>query len=632
MKRYKVSPLITIVMLCGIALALSCCGGKKSLAQIPANAKYRNAALPTQERIDDLMSYMTLEEKVAQMAQAANYVASPADAKRYGLGSILCGGSDHPRSGLKAKDWLQFYNDYQTAATQSRLGIPILFGVDAVHGNAKVEGATVFPHNIGLGAANDAVLVEKIGRVTAIESRAGGMHWNFAPCVAVARDERWGRTYESYSESPDIVSALGTAFVRGLENGNRAEPNSMAACVKHYFADGGAEWGSSPYGIDRGNSTLSDEELRKIHLAPYVAALKEKPASVMISFSGVGGEEMHANKKWIGVLKDELAFEGIIISDWAGHTELKGKNLFAQSINAGIDMMMIPDEYQRFIREVTQNVKDGVISKKRVDEAVSRILRVKFEMGLFEKALADESLLGTVGSDEHMALAREAVRKSLVLLKNDKAALPLSKSDKIAVVGTKAKDMGVLCGGWTFYWGGYSEHEKLADMLEQNSQRVKGSGIAVKGKNILDAFSETSGAKVLYSDDGSAIAGAKKAIVVIGEVPYAEFNGDSKDLSIKKEDVEKIKKVKAQGIPVIALILSGRPLIISEIEADCEAIVAAWLPGSMGGPGIADVFYGEYDFSGKLPFTWPKDMSQLPINEGDGKQGLYPFGYGLRYN
>ncbi len=627
----RVSPCIVITMICSIVFTFSCVSTRKNVEAISAEAKYKNASLPVEERIDDLMSYMTLDEKVAQMAQAVVYVASPADAKSYGLGSILVGGGDHPGSGLKAKDWLNFYNEYQKAAMQTRLGIPILFGVDAVHGNAKIEGATVFPHNIGLGATNDAALVEKIGRITAIESRAAGLHWNFAPCVAVARDERWGRTYESFSESPDIVSALGIAYVHGLENGNRAAQNSMAACVKHYFADGGAEWGSGPHGIDRGNSTLSDEDVRKIHLAPYVAALKEKPASVMISFSGIGGEEMHGNKKWIDVLKQELKFNGIIISDWAGHKELKGENLFAQSINAGMDMIMIPEEYPDFVVDVPQNVKDGIITKERIDEAVRRILRVKFEMGLFEKALADESQLNTVGCDEHMNVAREAVRKSLVLLKNENTALPLLKTEKVAIVGTKAKDMGVLCGGWTLYWGGYSEYEPLVAQLEQNSRRVKSSGLAVKGKNILEAFTATAGASVLYSDDGSAIDGAKKAIVVIGEVPYAEFFGDSKDLSVSKADVDKIKKLKAQGISVIAVIVSGRPMIISEIEADCDAIVAAWLPGSMAGPGIADVLYGDYDFSGKLSFTWPKDMAQLPINVGDGKEGLYPFGYGLRY-
>jgi beta-glucosidase len=629
MKRASLSIVLSFISI--LLVASSCISTRKNLEIIPAEAKYKNASLSIEERVDDLLTYMTLDEKVGQMAQAVNYVASPKDVKEYALGSILFGGSDHPQSGSKAKDWLNSYNEYQKSAMQSRLGIPILLGVDAVHGNARIEGATVFPHNIGLGAANDAALVEKIGRITAIESRAAGIHWNFAPCIAVARDERWGRTYESYSESPEIPSVLGASYVRGLENGNRAASTSMAACLKHYFADGGAEWGTGMRGIDRGNSTLSDEELRQIHLAPYVAALKEKPASVMISFSGIQGVEMHGNKKWIDVLKQELQFDGIVISDWAGHKELKGNDLFAQSINAGIDMVMIPEEYPTFIMDVAQNVKDGIITEQRIDDAVRRILRIKFEMGLFEQPLAEESQLNTVGCDEHMDVARDAVRKSLVLLKNEESALPLSKTEKIAIVGTKAKDMGIMCGGWTLYWGGYSEYEKLSASLEQNSQRVKSSGVAVKGKNILDAFTETAGSTVIYSDSGSVIDGVKKAIVVIGELPYVEFEGDSKDLSVTKEDVAKIKKLKAQGLSVIAVIVSGRPLIISDIEADCDAIVAAWLPGSMAGPGLADVLYGDYDFSGKLSFTWPKDMSQLPINVGDGKEGLYPFGYGLRY-
>jgi beta-glucosidase len=627
----RVSPPIAILLICTVVFAFSCISTRKNLEQIPDTAKYKNASLPIEKRISNLMTYMTLDEKIGQMAQAANYVATPSDVKLSALGSIVFGGSDHPTSGLKAKDWLNFFSEYQKAAMESRLGIPIMFGVDAVHGNARIEGATVFPQNIGLGMANDSALVAKIGRITAIESRAAGLRWNFAPCIAVARDERWGRTYESYSESPDIVSTLGTASVRGLQNGDIAAQTSMIACPKHYFADGGAEWGTGMRGIDRGNSSLSDEEVRKIHLAPYIAALKEKPATVMISFSGIQGVEMHGNKKWIDVLKQELKFDGFVVSDWAGHKELKGENLFAQSINAGIDHFMIPEEYPTFIMDVAQNVKDGIITKERIDDAVRRILRVKFEMGLFEQPFADESLLNVVGCDEHMAVARDAVRKSLVLLKNNNAVLPLSKTEKIAIVGTKAKDMGVLCGGWTLYWGGYSQYETMQASLEQNSKRVKNNGNAVKGINILDAFTGTAGSSVIYSDDGSSIEGAKKAIVVIGELPYVEFEGDSKDLSVTKEDVEKIKKLKAQGISVIAVIVSGRPLIISEIEADCDAIVAAWLPGSMAGPGIADVLYGDYDFSGKLSFTWPKDMSQLPINVGDGKQGLYPFGYGLRY-
>lgn len=627
----RVSPRLVITMLCSIVFTFSCISTRTNLKEIPEKAKYKNASLPVEERVNDLLSYMTLDEKIGQMAQAATYVATPLDAKSYGLGSILVGGGDHPGSGLKAKDWLNFYNEYQKSAMQSRLGIPILFGIDAVHGNAKIEGATVFPHNIGLGAANDTALVGKIGRITAIESRAAGLHYNFSPCIAVARDERWGRTYESYSESPDIVSPLGTSYIRGLQNKNIAAQTSMSGCLKHYFADGGAEWGSGMRGIDRGNCTLSDEEVRKIHLAPYVAALKEKPASVMISFSGIQGVEMHNNKKWIDVLKQELQFNGIVISDWAGHKELKGDNLFAQSINAGIDLVMIPEEYPDFVLDVAQNVKDGIIKQNRIDDAVRRILRVKFEMGLFDQPLPDESQLNVVGSDEHMDVARDAVRKSLVLLKNEKSVLPLSKTEKIAIVGTKSKDMGVMCGGWTIYWGGYSEYEKMTPVFEQNSQRVKTNGIAVKGKNILDAFTGTAGASVVYSDDGTVVDGAKKAIVVIGELPYAEFEGDSRDLSVTKEDVAKIKKLNAQGISVIAVIVSGRPMIISEIEADCDAIVAAWLPGSMAGPGIADVLFGDYDFSGKLSFTWPKDMSQLPINVGDGKEGLYPFGYGLRY-
>lgn len=615
------------------ALPFAGCAAEQGAKTLPANPKYRDASLPIPARVEDLLSYMTLEEKIAQMAQAVNYAASADDVKRYGLGSVLCGGSDHPGTGFAARDWLALYNEYQGAAMKSRLGIPVLFGIDSVHGDAKIQGATVFPQNIGLGAANDPALVERIGRITAIEGRAGGLTWNFAPCIAVTRDERWGRAYESFSESPEITSALGAAYVRGLQYGGISARDAMAACIKHYFADGGAEWGTGMNGgIDRGNSTLEEGELRRIHLSPYAAALKENPASVMISFSSVGGVKMHENKKWIDALKNELGFGGLIVSDWAGWKELADPNPFAACINAGIDMVMIPEEYRQFLGDVAQNVKDGVIERKRIDEAVGKILRMKFEMGLFENPMADETLLEKVGSDEHMETAREAVRKSLVLLKNDGKALPIAKGEKIAVVGTKAKDMGVLCGGWTLFWGGYSEYEALHRMLDENSRLAKRLGLSVKGTNILDAFTAKAGAsRVLYSGDGASLSGAKKAVVVIGEVPYAEFAGDTNDLSVNIVDVKRIQRIKAQGISVIAVIIGGRPLILDQIEPFCDAIVAAWLPGSMAGPGIADVLYGDFDFSGKLPVTWPKDMAQVPINEGDGKKGLYPLGYGLRY-
>ncbi len=595
-----------------------------------ANAPYRNAALPIAERVEDLLARMTVKEKVAQMAQAVIYRASPADVTAHALGSILSGGGDHPASGISAKDWLEHTNAYQKAALQTRLGIPILYGIDAVHGSAKTGGATVFPHNVGLGAANDAGLVERIGRITAVETAAGGVHWNFAPCIAVSRDERWGRAYESFSESPDIVSVLGAAFVRGHEEGALSGRATIASTAKHYFADGGAEWGTSPHGIDRGDSTLPEAELRRIHLAPYAAVMKENPATVMISFSSISGVKMHENARWIDVLREELGFTGLIVSDWAGHAELVGPNKYAKAINAGIDMIMIPEDFTGFIAEVSKNVTDGIVSEARVDEAVTRILTLKFELGLFEKPLADDSLLPLVGSDEHMAVAREAVRKSLVLLENKNRALPLPAEGTIALVGTKAKDLGALSGGWTIYWGGYSEYETLHPTLEWNSRRAASSGFRVKGKDILGAFTERLGAdRIAYSDDGRGIRGAKRAVVVIGEAPYTEFTGDSDNLALSKADVERVRNAHAEGVPVVAVIVSGRPLIIDSILPYCEAIVAAWLPGSMAGPGIADVLFGDYPFTGKLSFTWPASMEQIPINAGDGKKGLYPFGYGL---
>lgn len=608
------------------------CTGKMDEAEVPGDVPYRNPEIAVADRVEDLLSRMTLEEKIAQMAQAVIYRASPQDTKKFALGSILSGGGDHPNTGLSARDWLDHCNEYQKAALSTRLGIPILYGIDAVHGCAKMGGATVFPHNIGLGAANDPGLVEKIGRITAIETAAGGIHWNFAPCIAVARDERWGRTYESFSESPDIVSVLGAAYVRGHEAGLLSDRASIASCPKHYFADGGAEWGTSQYGIDRGNSTLPEDELRRIHLAPYAAVMKENPATIMISFSGIHGEEMHASKKWIDVLRNELGFTGLIVSDWAGHTELEGENKLAQSINAGIDMIMIPENYRMFISEVTGNVENGIISRARIDEAVRRILALKFEMGLFEQPFTDDSLIALVGSDAHMTVARDAVRKSLVLLEHTNKVLPLDPKKKIALVGTKAKDLGALSGGWTIYWGGYSEYETLHHYLEGNSKRAIANNERVKGSDILSAFTDRIGKNsVIYSDDGANIAGADCAVVVIGEKPYVEFTGDSANLALGKKDIERVKNAKEQGVPVVVVLISGRPLILDSILPYCDAIVAAWLPGSMAGPGITDVLFGDYNFTGKLPCTWPKSMDQIPINDGDGKKGLYPFGYGLAY-
>ncbi|MBN2436485.1 MAG: glycoside hydrolase family 3 protein [Spirochaetes bacterium] len=618
------------LLLLTFMLIFTGCIPRQEQQNIPDRAKYKNADLPIEERINDLFSYMTLEEKVAQMAQVANYAASPSDVTDKGLGSILSGGSDGPYSGFKPENWLEFCNEYQKAALESRLGIPILYGIDAVHGHAKAVGATVFPHNIGLGAANDPGLMEKIGRITAVEVSASGINWNFSPCVAVARDIRWGRTYESFGETPDIVSPLGAAYIRGLQAGGLGKRDSVAACVKHYFGDGAAEWGTGiDGGIDQGDSKATDEEMRTIHLAPYIEAVKQNPATIMISFSGIRGEEMHGNKKWIDILRNELGFDGLIVSDWAGHKQLNGSNILAQSINAGIDMIMIPDTFDSFILEVSQNVRDGIISEERINEAVRRILKLKFEMGLFENPLADGTLLSSVGTDESMKTAREAVRKSLVLLKNNKNALPLSEDDPVAVIGTKSKDMGVMCGGWTVYWGGYSMHEKLRGWLDDNSQKIKAQNMFVKGTTILDSLTERLGEdKISYSDNGENTGPAKKSIVVIGEVPYVEFTGDSNDLGISEEDVARVKNARSKGTQVIAVIISGRPLIITEIEPYCDAIVAAWLPGSMAGPGITDALYGDHDFTGKLSFTWPRSMKDIPFKEST--KGMYPRGYGLQ--
>ncbi len=575
-----------------------------------------------------LLARLTLEEKVGQMTQADQmYLENLGDLQKYHLGSLLNGGDSDPKTGNDFQSWREMADHYQTRALETQPRIPLIYGVDAVHGHNNVIGATVFPHNIGLGCTRNADLVEKAGRVTAEEIRATGINWAFAPCVTVPQDVRWGRTYEGFSESPDIVKVLGEAAVRGLQGAALDDPLSVAACAKHFAGDGGTVFGTGlqrgpgaeHYPLDQGDTRLSDADFRRLHLQGYITTVTAGVATVMPSYSSWNGVKCSANHVLLTeFLKGELSFEGFLISDYAAQKELPGnaKQQIETTINAGMDMAMVPDNYREFITLLTELVKEGRVPMSRIDDAVLRILRVKFAMGLMDprrSPLADRSLQRSFGSPDHRAVARQAVRESLVVLKNEKSVLPLAKSARLHVAGKCADDIGNQCGGWTVKWQGES-------------------GNITTGTTILAALRKAVGsdAQVTTSRDGSGAQGASVGIAVIGETPYAEMQGDRTDLSLVPEDVAVVDNLKRAGIPVVVVLVSGRPLVIDDVLPKADAFVAAWLPGTEG-DGVADVLFRAYKPTGRLSFTWPRGSSTSFNREDPGYRPLFEVGYGLSY-
>ncbi len=602
----------------GTMLGLSIGVGAR-LAATPQSHGFATAGSPVDRRADSLLARMTLDEKIGQMVQVDLLaLKDKTDLARLSIGSVLSGGSSDPAD-VTAKGWADTYDELQRAALLGRLKIPIVYGIDAVHGHNNVDGAVVFPHSIALGATRDAGLVERGARVVAEEIAGTGIDWTFAPGVIVARDERWGRTYESFSEDPAIVSELGAAYVRGLQSSNLGSPTAILACAKHYLGDGGTTGGK-----DQGNTECDEPTLRRLFLAPYVAAVKAGAGSVMVSFNSWNGVKMHGNRRLLtDVLKDELGFRGILVSDWAAIDQLPGdyRSDIETSVNAGLDMIMIPNgpgtpnNYVEFIDLLRGLVKDGKVPERRIDDAVRRILRIKIEMGLFERPFTDRALTAAVGSAAHREVARETVRRSVVLLKNDRPVLPLSKTAKrIHVAGAAADDLGVQCGGWTITWQG-----------------VTGT-VMRGGTTILEGIRRAAGAeRVTFSRDGSGAAGADAVVVVVGEVPYAEMMGDRADLSLPPADLQVLRTAKASGVPVVLVVLSGRPVILGDALGLSDAVMAAWLPGTEG-QGVADVLFGEFAPSGTLPMSWPRSMAQIPINVGDAVYDpLFPVGFGLKY-
>lgn len=575
-------------------------------------------------RAHSLVSRMTLAEKIGQMTQADHlFLKDSSDIERYFLGSILNGGDSDPAAGNSMQAWRAMVETHEAHAMRTRLRIPLIYGVDAVHGNSNVIGAVLFPHNIGLGATRDPALVQRIAEITAEETRAVGANWAFAPCICVPQDIRWGRSYEGFSEDPALVATLGAAAVRGLQGGNRViDRTHVAATAKHFAGDGGTSVGSGiDKRLDQGDTRIDSATLRRIHIRPYIDAIAAGVATIMPSYNSWNGVKVSGDRHLLtDVLKGELGFKGFLISDYAAVNQLHPdyKTAIGISINAGMDMVMVPEHYPEFIDLLTQLVQEGRVPMRRIDDAVTRILRVKFAMGLMEPTYdfhADRSLEQRFGSAEHRAVARQAVRESMVLLKNERRALPLSKTARrIHVAGKSADDIGVQSGGWTIFWQG------------------KAGPVTTGGTTVLSAIRAAAGrgTQVTYSADGSGAAGADAVVVVVGEQPYAEMRGDRLELALDPSDRQALANARASNLPVIMVIISGRPLDIAPVLSDANAVLAAWLPGTEGG-GVADVLFGDYRPTGKLSFTWPRSVDHASRNAVDPRDALFPFGFGLTY-
>jgi beta-glucosidase len=627
MKRFSAFLLTSITIL---ALVLGFLGAEPPMVLARQSEPYRDAKLPVEQRVKDLLGRMTLDEKIGQMTLVQKNAIKGNDIADQFIGALLSGGGETPSINAPA-EWAKMVQGFQQQALKTRLGIPLIYGIDAVHGHNNVVGAVIYPHNIGLGATGDADLVERIGRATAEEMIATDIRWDYAPVVAVAQDIRWGRIYESYSENTALVTKLSSAFIKGLQGSNLSDPTSVLATPKHFIGDGGTTWGSSKsnnYEIDQGDTQVDMQTLRTLFLPPYTEAVKSGAKSIMISFSSWNGLKMHAQKGLItDLLKGELGFKGFTVSDWGGIDQISFDYYQAvvTAINAGVDMNMVPANYSTFIHVMQQAVQKGDISMSRIDDAVGRILTVKFELGLFEKPNSDNMAVTSVGSDAHRALAREAVSKSLVLLQNNNQALPIAKDAPQIIVAGAADDIGVQSGGWTITWQGAPGKTTPGTTILEGIK----NGVS---KNTTVTFNASGNFDDLKDSSGNALT-ADVGIVVIAEPPYAEGLGDRGDLSLGKRDIDLIQTVRERSKKLVVILVSGRPLIITDQLKTTDAFVAAWLPGTEG-EGVADVLFGDKQFTGKLPFTWVRSTKQLPLNlknaEATGCDGpLFPFGYGL---
>jgi beta-glucosidase len=617
---------------------------------------YEDPTLPVPQRVADLLGRMTLAEKIGQMTQAerGGIDADISKITTDGLGSVLSGGGSVPTPNTPTA-WADMVDRYQGAALATRLHIPLLYGIDTVHGDGNMYGATVFPHNIGLGATRDPALVREVAHVAASETRSTGPQWAFAPCICVARDDRWGRTYESFGESPALVTQMETA-ITGFQGtpGHLDDPDRVLATAKHFAGDGLTTYGTGSnagqtgnYPIDQGVDQVDRPTFKRLALDPYVPAVQDyQVGSVMPSYSDVDWTEdglgnrinMHGNAELIqGWLKDRTGFAGFVISDYEGihhinPTTFTYAQQVAAGVNSGIDMFMEPYDFETFESTLADQVASGAVTTARIDDAVSRILTKKFELGLFEHPYTDRTYLADVGSAQHRAVARRAVRESQVLLQNARHTLPISTSSHVYVAGSNADNIGNQAGGWTLTWQG-------------------GSTTVIPGTTILDGIRRTTGAgDVTWSEDASEPVGRKDiGVVVVGETPYSEGFGDAfgprwaydpgdnnvprpvKDLQISAADRAVVDRVCSQAKRCVVVTVSGRPLVLDPaLLGEADAIVAAWLPGSEG-IGVADTMFGQAPYTGKLPVSWPRTLAQEPINVGDASYDpLFAYGFGLR--
>lgn len=605
-------------------------------AAVPAGSAEQTGEAQIAARAADILSRMTIEEKIGQILQADIASVTPDEARRYNLGSVLNGGNSAPGGGKTAEpaEWVALADAFWDASTDTSdggVGVPLLWGTDAVHGHNNLQTATLFPHNAGLGAAQNPELMRRIGDVTAREIRATGLDWTFAPTLAVARDDRWGRTYESYSENPDLVAAYAAAIIEGLQGAPGEDDfltgENVMATAKHFIGDGGTQ-----LGIDKGDTLGEHDDILRIHGAGYGPAIDAQVQSVMASFSSVNGEKMHGSSYWLtDVLRDQMGFDGFVVGDWNGHAEVPGcdESDCPQSLLAGVDMYMAPDSWKDLYESLLADAQEGSLDLERLDEAVLRILTVKIRSGLLDagrpsqRAATDVAILGR---DEHRAVARQAVRESLVLLKNDGGVLPLAPGQTILVAGSGADSMQQQTGGWTLNWQGTGN---------ANEEFKTGETIFSGIKQAAEAH----GGTALLSPDGSFEQKPDAAIVVYGEHPYAEYVGDRGDLVFEfdgGENLELIEQLTSQDIPVVSVFLTGRPLWVNPHLNASDAFVVAWLPGSEGG-GVADVLLADgagaprHDFSGRLAFSWPADGTGAPINDATDPGVLFAFGFGRSF-
>ena len=585
-------------------------------------------SIDIESQIDEMLPKLTLEQKVGQVIQGDSDSVTPEEVKEYRLGSVLSGGNSAPGPlpYAETKNWLEMADKYYNASIDNEgveIAIPIIWGIDAVHGHANLKGAIIFPHNIGLGAMNNPDLIEQIAGVTAHELTISGHDWTFAPTLAVPRDLRWGRSYEGFSEDPDIVQSYGGRIVIGLQgkfgSDDFMSDGKVISSAKHFLADGATQ-----NGADQGDALISEDELSKVHAAGYYSAIPAGVQTVMASFSSWQGRKLHGDKELLtNVLKGKMGFKGFVIGDWNGHGQVPGcKNTdCAQSLNAGLDMYMAPDSWKGLYASTLQQVKNGTISMERLNDAVRRILRVKLASGIFEKGVpssrtnaGDENILGL---PENRSIARQAVRESMVLLKNNNQVLPINASKTILVVGDGAASISKASGGWTLSWQG-TGHD--------NDEFPNGESIL----NGIEEVVSDAGGKVIFSPNGDTSLEADVVIAIYGENPYAEFQGDRENLDFIPNgfDVNKLATYKNKGIPVISVFLSGRPLWTNPEINNSDAFVAAWLPGSEGG-GISDLLFRRdpsFDFTGKLSFSWPASAVVSEKNKA-----LFKLGYGLSY-